>query len=153
MARVVLDVDVIISALIAPRGTPRALIMAWEASRYDVVASEGIIHEVLEKLSGPRIGGAYLVTAEDIRWVTALLLREADLVLVPPDAVASVTGDPEDDYVLATARIGAANALVTGDRGLLALREHEGIRILNPRAFLDELNDEMGEAKPTTIEG
>lgn len=58
--------------------------------------------------------------------------------LVPLDAAAivSVTGDPEDDVVLATARFGHVDYLVTGDRALLGLRSYEGVRMVTPRDFL-----------------
>ncbi len=55
---------------------------------------------------------------------------------VPLRAVLPITGDPDDDTVLATARLGRVTHLVTGDRGLLALGVHEGIRIVTPRDFL-----------------
>jgi hypothetical protein len=45
--------------------------------------------------------------------------------------------DPHDDYLLATAQAGAADYLVTGGkRDLLALRLHEGTRIVTVRDFL-----------------
>ncbi|MGE3911651.1 MAG: putative toxin-antitoxin system toxin component, PIN family [Chloroflexota bacterium] len=47
-----------------------------------------------------------------------------------------VTGDPEDDYVLATARVGSADYLVTGDKELLGLQQFHGTRIVSPREFL-----------------
>jgi predicted nucleic acid-binding protein len=47
-----------------------------------------------------------------------------------------VTGDPEDDYVLAAVRLGRADYLVTGDHGLLALREYAGAKIVGPREFV-----------------
>ena len=41
---------------------------------------------------------------------------------------------------MAAAIEGRAAFLVTGDPDLLTLGEHEGIRIITPRAFLDLLN-------------
>jgi predicted nucleic acid-binding protein len=45
-------------------------------------------------------------------------------------------GDPEDDLVLASARLGGADYLVTGDRGLLDLTQHEQFAIVSPRDYL-----------------
>lgn len=62
----------------------------------------------------------------------------ADLVAgerVPP----RVCEDPDDDKYIAAALEGRAAFIVTGDRGFLALKEHEGIRIVTPREFLDLL--------------
>ena len=62
----------------------------------------------------------------------------ADLVQ-DTGAVVGVCRDPADDMVLAAAREGRAEVIVTGDADLLALGEHEGIAIVKPRAFLELL--------------
>ncbi len=89
-----------------------------------------------EKLRCPRIGGAYGIGDEDIIWVTALLRTQADVTFVGPECLPGAMADPEDDYVLATGVLGHADCLVTGDRGLLALEEHQGMRPLTPTARL-----------------
>lgn len=56
----------------------------------------------------------------------------------PPDTVPSVTGDTEDDVVLASAVLWGADYLVSGDRRhLLPLKQHEGVLILSPRELLE----------------
>jgi predicted nucleic acid-binding protein len=82
----------------------------------------------------------YRIAEADVRWARDLLDEVADLVMVTPEAVLPVTGDPEDDAVLATARLARAGYLVTGDRGLLALGRYEGTEIFTPRRFLDILD-------------
>lgn len=139
MLRAVLDVNVIISAVIAPRGAPRLALEAWQQGRFGLVTSEGIIAQVREKLSGPKIGGTYGIGEADIRWVVALLRTQAEVVAVLPECLRGAVADPEDDYVLATGVAAGADCLVTGDRGLLTLDRHEGMAILTPRAFLDLL--------------
>jgi predicted nucleic acid-binding protein len=44
--------------------------------------------------------------------------------------------DPDDDKYLAAALDGRASLVVTGDPDLLALKQYEGVRIVNPRALL-----------------
>ena len=72
----------------------------------------------------------------------------AQTIIVPvlPAAVVPITGDPEDDTVLATAVLGQVDSLVTGDRGLLALGTYEGIRVITPRDFLRVLEPGRGSA-------
>lgn len=60
-------------------------------------------------------------------------------VIAPPDTVV-VTGDPEDDHVLATAAHGQAEYLITGDKKLLALARHSSTQIISPREALDLLS-------------
>jgi putative PIN family toxin of toxin-antitoxin system len=136
MIRAVLDVNVLVSAIIGPLGFSRRVVLACAARRFTAIASEGIYTKLEEKLSLPRIARRYnLSTPEDIRWVQGLLRTEAELVIVPLAERPSVTGDPEDDYVLATARLAQADYLVTGDRDLLDLGQHEGMKIVSPREF------------------
>ncbi len=137
--RVVLDVNVVVSATLAPQGTPGQVFAAWQSELFTSVPSDGIIAEVQEKLQDRAIGGRYGVRVEDVRWVSTPLRTQAEIVAVAVYEVVPVTGDPEDDHVLATAALGKADYLVTGDRGLLALKEHQRIEILNPQAFLGQL--------------
>ena len=139
MIRAVLDVNVIISAVLSAQGAPRRLLEAWQAGAFVVVISQGIINEVTVKLLSPRIGGAYGVTSDDILYVSALLQSQGELVQVPQGDVPMVTGDLEDDYVLAAAADARADALITGDKRLLSLTEHEGVRIISPAQFVEEL--------------
>jgi putative PIN family toxin of toxin-antitoxin system len=54
-------------------------------------------------------------------------------------AIRGVCRDPNDDMVLECAARSHADVIVSGDKDLLAVGEYEGIRILTPRAFLDEV--------------
>ncbi len=64
------------------------------------------------------------------------------MIAVPLEEHLPVTGDPEDDLVLATGRLASAGYLVTGNAGLLALAQYAGMQIVSPRAFLEILADE-----------
>jgi len=67
------------------------------------------------------------------------LRSQAEQVTLVPGDVRATTGDPEDDYVLATGRLAKADMLVTGDKRLLSLAEHEGTRIISPSEFVELL--------------
>ncbi len=54
-----------------------------------------------------------------------------------------LTGDPDDDVILACAVAAGAEVLMSGDRRhLLPVREHRGVRIVAPPALLAELASE-----------
>ena len=57
----------------------------------------------------------------------------------PPPLEKPVCRDPDDDWVLATAVAGQAEAIVTGDGDLLALGKYQGVAILTPRQFIERL--------------
>ena len=55
MIKAVVDVNVLVSAIIGPLGHSRGVALAWEAGRFKVVSSAGMIGKLEEKLSLPRI--------------------------------------------------------------------------------------------------
>lgn len=144
MIRVVLDINVIVSATIAPQGASRNVLQRAQASDYTLLISEGMIDVVAAKLRLPRIAGRNGLTDADIAAVVDSLFVVADIVTVAPRHLTTVTGDPEDDFVLATFVAGRAAHLVTGDRVLCGLRQHEGTHIRTPQAFLKVLEGTAG---------
>ena len=57
-----------------------------------------------------------------------------------PEQVEEVSGDPDDDRILAASTAAGAEILVTGDsKHLLPLGQHHGMRIISPQAFLAEI--------------
>ncbi|MBI2761125.1 MAG: putative toxin-antitoxin system toxin component, PIN family [Chloroflexi bacterium] len=136
MPAAVLDVNVFVSAIIAPLGIPRQLWLAWQADRFSLIASEHIIITTMDRLRLPRIARRYGLTDTDAQVFGATVRAGATMVPVLPADIVHVTGDPEDDTVLATARLAQVEYLVTGDRGLLDLGTYEGIDIVTPRQFL-----------------
>jgi putative PIN family toxin of toxin-antitoxin system len=139
MIRATIDLNVIISGLIVPRGFAYHVWVAWLAGRFTLLISEGMILELVGKLAEPRISERYGITAQEIHDVSPLLRGHGSLVAVPADAFGAVTGDPEDDLVLATTRLAQADFLVTRDQRLLDLGQHGGANIVTPHDFLSLL--------------
>lgn len=63
------------------------------------------------------------------------LVRSRKRIVEPAALDRPVCRDPDDDWVLASARAGECGCLVTGDRDLLVLSEFDGIPIISPGAF------------------
>lgn len=61
----------------------------------------------------------------------------AVLDLVEPTVRLAVVADEPDNRVLETAVAVRADAVVTGDGGLLALGQHDGIPVLSAAAFME----------------
>ena len=76
----------------------------------------------------------------------AIAQLEAELRIYPvepmPSAPAPIpVADPDDGWVLASALAAGVNALVTGDRHLLTLRDQvSDLRIVTPRELWDEID-------------
>ena len=55
---------------------------------------------------------------------------------VAPDEVLSILSDEPDNRILECALAGSAEAVITGDRAMLALKEFRGVRILSLAEYL-----------------
>ena len=140
--RVVIDTVVFVRSLLNPHSRSGRLIFA-HADEYRLILSAPIIREVLEVLHRPEITRKIRFVADmDTRRVLDIL-SQAELVEVAEE-IPPVSRDPKDDKFLTTAVLGEADYVVSEDRDLLDLGEHQGIKIVNVAAFLELLG--KGEA-------
>jgi len=136
--RLILDTNILLSALLSPRGAPARLLEAWERKRFTLVACDALIAELREVSarsffrSRLRAGAAELLAA-GIRDFS-LFCRD-----IPSGPIAP---DPKDSYLLALAEVSQAEFLVTGDKELLALKRHNFARIITPAAMIEVLKAE-----------
>lgn len=125
--KLVLDTNVLIAAFVS-RGTCHELLEYCQRD-HDLITSEYIIGE-LERVLLEKFG----VSASDVSAAIALL--RASMTMVSPEPLStSVSRDPDDDLVLATARAAGCDVLITGDRDLLILERFEEIPVLAPSDF------------------
>lgn len=131
MLRAVVDVNVLVSAALSPEGCPAAVVDAWRAGRFELVASPALLAELEAVAARARLS----TRLGDAGRALAGVLRATALVQDDPPAERSVPGDPDDDYLVALARAAEAHVIVTGDRHLLDL---DGLRppAIEPAAFL-----------------
>ena len=125
--RVVLDTNVFVATFVA-RGLCHELLEHCQRS-HRVVCSTFILGELEAKLLGK-----FRVPPPRAAEVVELLRLHAEMV-DPAALPHAVCRDPDDDWVLATARSGACDCIVTGDKDLLSLEDFEGMPILSPRGF------------------
>ena len=127
--RVVLDTNVLVSALAYPGSIPGRILSAWRESGFDLVLSRYILDEMVRVL--PRLPRIMLTPAE-VRDLADSFLFMAEMV-EPDDEWDQALRDPADQLVLGTLRASRADYLVTGDKDLLALGER--YPILTPAIF------------------
>ena len=132
---VVLDTNVIISALLSPKGAPAEIISRWEAGVFDVVTSPPLLDELRRALEYGRVK-RYLKQPDKMVAALVRRLETAAMVVAPLCSIDVVEQDPADNRVLECARAGSASYIVTGDAHLLELKEYQGVVILNPAGFL-----------------
>lgn len=134
--RVVLDSNILFSALISPHGPPDAIYRAWRKARFELVTSTLQLDEIRRASRYPKLQ-AVLQPAK-----VGTLLNNLQRARVLQRLTLDIdTEDPDDSFLLAMALAGDVDYLVTGDRraGLLQ-RGHIGrARILTPAQFCAEV--------------
>lgn len=133
--RAVLDANVLISAILSPRGTPARLLLAWQAGAFDLVVSPLLLAEVRRALSYRKL--ARLVEPADADAFVTWLGGAAELVADPPGPPPVRSTDPGDDYLITLAAAERA-LLVSGDVHLTSLAPRVPVR--TPAEFLADLD-------------
>ena len=135
MRRAVLDPNVLISALIAPKGTSAQVLDAWLAGVFDITISPKLLAELERVLLRPKFR-PYLTEEEVGAYLT--LLRTTAVQADDPEVIGALSPDPGDDYLVALAEAVRADCLVSGDKHLLGLTR-SSLKVLNPAGFLETL--------------
>jgi putative PIN family toxin of toxin-antitoxin system len=133
---VVLDTNVLLSALISPHGAPDAIYRAWRAAKFEVVTSLVQLDELRRASRYPKLQA--VLQPHRVGTMVNNLQRAIVLERLTSEVEAD---DPNDAFLLAMALAGDADYLVTGDRraGLLQRGSFGRTRIVTPGAFWSEV--------------
>jgi putative PIN family toxin of toxin-antitoxin system len=129
---VVLDSNILLSALISPHGAPAKIYEEWISGRFEVVTCSEQIEEIrrasrypkLKNILKPHLVGKMLNTLQNTQFVSELHGKH-------------LAADPHDAYLLNLADNASAHYLVTGDKkaGLLQLKRVGTARIMKASHF------------------
>lgn len=134
--RIVLDTNILLSALMT-RGTPPGLLYElWRDRRFDLVSCELQLDEIRAVSRRTELRGR--LNQSEVGTLVNLVRRLAIMVESLPEV--GVSPDPKDDFILALAQAASADLIVTGDKGhLLSLKKHGSTRIVSARGALQTL--------------
>ena len=137
--RVVLDTNVLLSALISPHGAPDTIYRAWRAARFELVTSVAQLDELRRVSRYSKLKA--MLPPHRIGTMVNNMQRAIVLETLPdlPDSVE--LSDPHDSFLLAMVQAGEADWLVTGDQraGLLQRGNFGRTRIGTPAGFCREV--------------
>lgn len=132
----VLDTNVLVSALLVPSGVPGAIYRSWREKQFTLLTSSVQMDELRRTLAKPAL--AVRIHPHHAGRLINSLSRLAEMIAFLPRIERS--SDPDDNFLLAMAEAGRAEYLVTGDKsGLLSLNRHARTRIISARGFADLL--------------
>ena len=115
---VVLDTNILLSALRAERSPPAVIVDAWAAGRFGLATSLAQITEFKRAARYPKLR-PYLPRGAVGRLVNGLRSAEVLFKRLPGGVDAP---DPNDAHLIATAIMASADFLVTGDKALLSMK-------------------------------
>ena len=133
--RVVLDTNVVVSALVFRQGRLAWLREAWEAGRIVPVVSAETLAELVRVLAYPKLK----LTEEETKNVLAHYMEHAEAMGKVGMPRIPQYRDPNDRIFLRLAYAARVQALVTGDKDLLALAGKSRIPIRAPDALKTEM--------------
>jgi putative PIN family toxin of toxin-antitoxin system len=129
--RIVLDTNVVLSALLW-RGTPYRLLDAiQQRSSTQLYSSTALLEELTDVLTRPSATKRLALIEKTAATVLADYVEVIELI-APTTVPRVVPGDIDDDQVIAAAVAAQADLIVSGDRKhLLPLGSHAGITIVD----------------------
>ena len=134
--RVVLDTNILFSALISPHGFPDKIYRAWRSACFEVVTSDEQLEEIRRASRYPK----FKEVLQPTRVGTMVNNLQRAIVLERLN-IEVEANDPDDAFLLAIAIAGDADYLVTGDHrsGLLERGSIGRTRIVNLAEFCAEM--------------
>lgn len=135
MVRVVLDANVLVSAILTPRGETANVLRAWRDEQFQLVVSTAILAEIGRVLLYPKLKKRH-------GWNGAIVQQFLDdlsavSITTPGELhVTVVAEDPSDNRYVECAVEGDADVIVSGDHHLRDVGSYRGIPILSVKEFL-----------------
>jgi putative PIN family toxin of toxin-antitoxin system len=130
--RIVLDTNVVVSAVLTPMGPPGQLLDLVLSGELSLVIEPRIAYEYREVLLRPR----FQLAADHVHQLIDVLEEIATPVTAVPWP--SALDDASDEIFLATALAGSA-VLVTGNMADFPVTKRHGVTIWTPRECLERM--------------
>ena len=127
--RVVFDTNIFISALVIPGSQAEGAVFKILDGDDTLLISKPILDELLTTLARK-----FSRDTEALSQVAVMLTEMSEMV--KPKSTVEVFKDDPDNRVLECAESGQADAIVTGDKEMLLLKQYRGIPLISLRDYL-----------------
>lgn len=130
MSQIVLDTNVLVSALLSPYGKANRILRLILEKKISLLADERIFLEYESVIARPK----FSFTQE---WIQPILKRLRDCaIMVSVSGTTCHLPDPDDAMFLEVAMAGKADALVTGNQRHFPKQATRPISVMSPDEFL-----------------
>lgn len=126
--KIVLDTNVFIAAFISKGHCTD--VYEYIVLHHTLYISQQIIKELSHNLQKK-----FHFTKKEITDITEFIQQHAEMIHPVPQLKQRVSRDRADDGILALAYLATTDAIITGDKDLLVLKQFQGIPIIQPKGF------------------
>ena len=129
--KVVVDSNVFVSSFFG--GNPKKIIDLWKNEKITLCLSDAILDEYINVLRKIGMKDEY-----ELEELLSLFSKGFNILFTTKTAkMKIIKNDPGDDKSIECAVALKADAVITGDKEVLAIKEYMGIKILTPQQFLE----------------
>ena len=134
MTRVVVDTNVFISSFFG--GNPKEIINLWKTGSITLCVSKDIINEYIEVLN--RLG---LKDEKELQELLKIFAEGHNIIFAASTpSLTIVKQDSKDNMFIECAVALKCSHIISGDKHLKSIENYMGIRILNPKEFLEQFH-------------
>ncbi len=137
MIKVVIDTNVFISSFFG--GNPKKIIDLWKKGKIKLCLSTKIVDEYIEVLK--RLG---LQNESELQELLNIFSQGHNIIfsaLTPTLKI--IEQDPDDNMFIECAVALESSHIISGDKHLKSLKNYMGIKIVNPKEFLIQIQNIM----------
>lgn len=135
MIRVVLDTNVVVSALLKPGSNSSSILQLCLADPgFELSVSEPLLREYEDVVRRPRFGFTSALVDRFLE-----ILREESVAVIPELSRSHLVRDPTDAMVIECAVAAQAHLLVTGNKRDFIVDRHGPTRIVTPAEFVETI--------------
>ena len=138
MTRIVIDTNILVSAILTPKGNPAKILKLVLDRKLNLIISPAILEEIQLVLSYPRLVRLIKKNKITMKEVYSFLEKMSKVAVITPGklVIDAIPDDPADNKILACGLEGEADYIISGDHHLTDLKIFQGIKIINPSTFL-----------------
>jgi putative PIN family toxin of toxin-antitoxin system len=136
--RVIFDTNILISAVLSPNGKPFQCTALAKQNLITSLTCREILQEFEEKLVNK-----LRFELEVVQKIINEILAYSELITLT-NIPRVIIDDPDDDIIIAVAVSGKANYILSGDKHLLNLKQHQDITIVTASEFLSNFFEFKG---------
>lgn len=145
MIRIVIDTNLLVSAILTPQGNPAKILKLILQGKFPLILSPAILEEIHRVLRYPKLLKLMSKNKITLQEVDNFIDKLIKIAVITPGNLdlEVIQEDPSDNMILACAVEGEADFIITGDHHLTDLRIFQGIKIIDPAAFLKIVKDRL----------